>query len=401
MLRHPTRTPSLLITSLGLLTNTFLTFYLLSSALSSESAYKWEPESEWESTSTSASWLFGAVWGGDDGEGGLVGTGWGSKVDGVTLLWVLLIAYFGCAACVCGLGVYGVLKTLPTYIRFYRDFTIASISFTTFFLALATYTSFHGHSRASLCESLSHYPDLLRSLQQSPLLGNLSFELTLSESCEAWLEGAVVVGLAALCLVMAVRLHLLLAVNSYYGYVTRYGGKGVALSPSVTSPIRMGHSRSKSHSHSHSSSHSHSHSPSRSHARASSSSSGSSSSTSTSSSSSSSRTSRSRSNSTPSAPMQRIYLLPSSLTPLPESSNADEPPRMVYAPVPLDSLPIEMQVQAMEVLVQQQQQMSSSERPQPQRTTSMASSGMSHQRHKSHRRRSSSVLTVGQQERKE
>lgn len=110
--QHPTRTSSLLITSLGLLTNTFLTGYLLSSSLSSDASYKWEPESEWESTSTSASWLFGGLglgtWGGE-GDGWGAG-GLGSKVDGVKLLWGLLIAYFACAACVCALGLYGVLK---------------------------------------------------------------------------------------------------------------------------------------------------------------------------------------------------------------------------------------------------------------------------------------------------
>ncbi|KAJ3547820.1 hypothetical protein NMY22_g1501 [Coprinellus aureogranulatus] len=292
------------------------------------------------------------------------GRGWGSKVDGVTLLWVLLIAYFGCAACVCGLGVYGVLKTLPTYIRFYRDFTIASISFTTFFLALATYTSFHGHSRASLCESLSHYPDLLRSLQQSPLLGNLSFELTLSESCEAWLEGAVVVGLAALCLVMAdgtlkvqipLPLPFLLFAFTFalavkvtrpsffllFGLVLLDLYILVIIVPDLAEPIKLDALCANA------------------------------------------------------ADLPPPFLLDTS-TRVVQRRRAT---KMVYAPVPLDSLPLEMQVQAMEVLVQQQHQhqgTGGSERP-PTTTSGM----MSHQRHKSHRRRSSSVLTVGQQERKE
>jgi hypothetical protein len=129
--------------------------------------------------------------------------------------------------------------------------------------------------------------------------------------------------------------------------------------------------------------------------------------------------------------MQRIYLLPTSIPSSPSTyppkgsdkhGEKEQEPRadvrMVYAPVPLDSLPLEMQVQAMEAWVHTgrvegygharayaygsgsgSERERERERRDGQRVAAVAAASTgSHQRHKSHRRRSSSVLnTAGQQ----
>jgi len=79
-MRRYTRSASLAITSIGLLTNAVITFYVLAGW----NSYKLEPDSEWESTYRS--------------------------VNGVKLLWALLTMYFASAALVCALGLYGILK---------------------------------------------------------------------------------------------------------------------------------------------------------------------------------------------------------------------------------------------------------------------------------------------------
>ena len=84
--------------------------------------------------------------------------------------------------------------------------------------------------------------------------------------------------------------------------------------------------------------------------------------------------------------LQRIYLLPR------QAGQKDGSVEMVYAPVPLDSLPIEMQVQAMEAWVQKTSPpssatASSSSAPAPQ---TASSSSRHHSHSHNHRRRSGS-----------
>ena len=87
-------------------------------------------------------------------------------------------------------------QSKPTYIRFYRDYSIADFCFCAFFIALATYGSFVGQTRAGVCEHFSHYPELMRDM----------LEMGLSiENCEQWLERAVLAVLAVLFIIMAVR----------------------------------------------------------------------------------------------------------------------------------------------------------------------------------------------------
>jgi len=124
---------------------------------------------------------------------------------------------------VCTVGLIGVVKAKSSYVRFYRDYSIADFSFCAFFLVLATYAAFLGPARAGVCEELSHHPELMRDMLEMGL--NL-------ENCERWLERAVFVVLAVLFVVMVVRLHFLFAISNYYSQLTRRGSSA----PSISTP---------------------------------------------------------------------------------------------------------------------------------------------------------------------
>jgi len=179
-------TASTLITIFGAITNAAITLQVFAAW----HTFKWEPESEWESS--------GDKW----------------QLNGLKLIWALLLVYFSSATSVCTVGLLGIVKAKPSYLRFYRDYSIADFSFCAFSLALATYAAFLSPTRAGVCEELSHHPELMRDMLEMGL--NL-------ENCELWLERAVFAVLAVLFVVMVVRLHFLLAVSNYYSLVTRRG----------------------------------------------------------------------------------------------------------------------------------------------------------------------------------
>jgi len=182
----PARTASTLITIFGAITNAAIAIQVLAAWRT----FKWEPESEWESS--------GDKW----------------QLNGLKLIWALLLVYFSSATSVCTVGLIGVVKAKSSYLRFYRDYSIADFSFCAFSLVLATYAAFLGPARAGVCEELSHHPELMRDMLEMGL--NL-------ENCERWLERAVFAVLAVLFVVMVVRLHFLLAISNYYSHVTRRG----------------------------------------------------------------------------------------------------------------------------------------------------------------------------------
>jgi hypothetical protein len=189
MWRRYNRSASLAITSFGAVTNLAITIHVLIAWRS----LKWEPESEWESS--------GGNW----------------RLDGVKILWALLFIYFTSAATVCIVGLLGIVKVLPhlssfttvinktpstqsipSYVRFYRDYSIADFSFCAFSAALATYGAFNSTARAGVCEEFSHHPELMRDM--------LEMGLTL-ENCERWIERAVLAALAVSFIVMVIRVR--------------------------------------------------------------------------------------------------------------------------------------------------------------------------------------------------
>jgi len=192
------RTASTLITIFGAITNVAVTIQVLAAWRT----FKWEPESEWESS--------GDKW----------------QLDGLKLIWALLLVYFASAASVCIVGLVGILKNKSSLVRFYRDYSIADFSFCAFSLILSTYAAFLGPARAGVCEELSHHPELMRDMLEMGL--NL-------ENCERWLERAVFAVLVVLFVVMVVRLHFLLAISNYYSHLARYQRAPCASSNSTPS----------------------------------------------------------------------------------------------------------------------------------------------------------------------
>ena len=86
-----------------------------------------------------------------------------------------------------------VQQNKPSYVRFYRDYSIADLFFCASTLILITYAAFLGPVRAGVCEEFSHHPELMR---------DMGFNL---EDCEPWLERAVFAVLAFLFVIMMIR----------------------------------------------------------------------------------------------------------------------------------------------------------------------------------------------------
>lgn len=191
MLTLRNRTASLCISLIGAVINFAFAVQLLSAWRS----LKWEPESEWEGSENS--------WRG----------------DGVKLVWGLLSAYFAAAATVCVIGFVGIIKvtapppfltlvfrttdppnkqSIPSFVRFYRDYSIADFAFSTFFTLVGAYAAFRTSVRAVVCEELSRQPDLMRGMAEMGL--NL-------ENCELWFERAVMAFMVFMVVLTVVRVR--------------------------------------------------------------------------------------------------------------------------------------------------------------------------------------------------
>jgi hypothetical protein len=181
---NPARSASFVITLSGAVVN----YLLFVNVLSTWRTFNHEPESEWEASED--------AW----------------RVDIVKFIWGLLSLYFMSATAVCATGFFGIVKSKPSLVRFYRDYSIADFAFCALSTALATYGAFRTSSRADVCEEFSRHPELLRD----------TFEMGLNlENCERWLERAVFAVLAVMFIVMLIRLHFLLAVANYYAQLVR------------------------------------------------------------------------------------------------------------------------------------------------------------------------------------
>jgi hypothetical protein len=179
------RTASLCISLLGALINFAFAVQLLSAWRS----LKWEPESEWEGSEIS--------WRG----------------DGLKLVWGLLSGYFAVAATVCFIGFVGIIKvgpapileyslrltlsqSIPSFVRFYRDYSIADFSFTAFFTIVGTYAAFRTSVRTVVCDELSRQPSLMQGMAEMGL--NL-------ENCEMWFERAVLAFMMFMVVLIVIR----------------------------------------------------------------------------------------------------------------------------------------------------------------------------------------------------
>ncbi|KAF8505813.1 hypothetical protein F5888DRAFT_1651991 [Russula emetica] len=134
-------------------------------------------------------------------------------VNTISLLGGLSAAYFVTAAVASAIGFAGIVKGIPAYLRFYRDFSVADFAFCTISTVFVTYASFSCYSiRSVICEELSRHGDLMRDLA----------EIGLSpENCEQWFERAVLVFVGVMFIIIVLRLHLVIVVANYYKQVSR------------------------------------------------------------------------------------------------------------------------------------------------------------------------------------
>ncbi|KAI0005056.1 hypothetical protein BJV74DRAFT_762769 [Russula compacta] len=134
-------------------------------------------------------------------------------VNSLGLLGGLSAAYFVTAAVASAIGFAGIVKGIPAYVRFYRDFSVADFTFCTIFTLFVTYASFSYYSvRSRICEELSRQGDLMRDLAEMGLS---------PENCEQWFERAVMVFVGVMFVIIVVRLHLVIVVSNYYRQLSR------------------------------------------------------------------------------------------------------------------------------------------------------------------------------------
>ncbi|KAG1782936.1 hypothetical protein EV702DRAFT_1176229 [Suillus placidus] len=181
------RTTSLAISLFGAVFN----FALAARLLGAWRSFKWEPESEWESSEYSIS------------------------KDGVRIVWALLCAYFAAASAICFFGLAGIVRGKPSFVRIYRDYIVGDFVFGTLSAAIGSYAAFRPTVRSNVCELLSRQPDMLRDF----------IDLGLSlENCEPWFERGVFAFMVILIVITVIRLHFVLALSSYYAILVRHQG---------------------------------------------------------------------------------------------------------------------------------------------------------------------------------
>ena len=132
-----------------------------------------------------------------------------------------------------------VSQGVPSYVRFYRDFSFADFTFCTISTLFVTFASFRYYAvRSRICEELSRRGDLMRDLGEIGLS---------SENCEQWFERGVLVFVGVMFVVIVVRvsepfrfrgrvlnhpcrrfpsrivsqLHLLIVVSNYHQQLAR------------------------------------------------------------------------------------------------------------------------------------------------------------------------------------
>jgi len=130
--------------------------------------------------------------------------------DSLTLLWGLLSCYFIANAATSFVGLIGVLKNIPSCVRFCRDYSISDLFFITFSVICGAYaSSTHPSFRTGLCEELSRQPELMR---------DWGFN---DENCEAWFERAFTVVMVLAAIMIMIRIYFVITITKYYSYLLR------------------------------------------------------------------------------------------------------------------------------------------------------------------------------------
>ncbi|KIJ22747.1 hypothetical protein M422DRAFT_196762 [Sphaerobolus stellatus SS14] len=133
-------------------------------------------------------------------------------LDALRFIWCLLSLYYTVAAAACVVGILGVVRRIPSYVRLFRDYSFADLGLCTFSTIAFSFASFRPEIRSAICEELSRHPDLLRDLAESGL--NI-------ENCEGYFENAVVALVGLMGILLVVRLQFTLTISHYYTHLFR------------------------------------------------------------------------------------------------------------------------------------------------------------------------------------
>jgi len=152
-------------------------------------ALRWEVDTEWEGTAN--------AW----------------RIDPFKLLWALLCLYFVSTSITSVIGFVGIAQRKTSLIRFFRDYSIADLSFVMVSTVALSYSVFSpSYVRTIFCEEMSRQPELMRGM------GEMGLSL---ENCEDWSERAVVVLLGFMFVILAIRLHFVIALTTYHNLIRR------------------------------------------------------------------------------------------------------------------------------------------------------------------------------------
>jgi len=201
-LSSPARSIALFISLSGSLFNLLLAFkfYSLWNVLKST-----ESESEWEGSLDS--------WSGES----------------LTLLWGLLSCYFAAEAISSLVGFIGIVKNIPSFVRFCRDYSIADLFFVIFAAISGAYAvSTNSSIRTGLCEEVSNQPDFIRDL------ADMGFNL---ENCEVWFERAVIGLMTVATVVIIVRVHFVITISNYYSHLRRSRSPSTSTTYTALRPV--------------------------------------------------------------------------------------------------------------------------------------------------------------------
>lgn len=88
------------------------------------------------------------------------------------------------------------VQSKASLVRFYRDYSIADLSFCAIATLGGSYAAFMSSTRAILCEEFSRHPELMRDMLEMGLS---------SENCEHWLARAMTVLIGAMVVILVVR----------------------------------------------------------------------------------------------------------------------------------------------------------------------------------------------------
>ena len=116
-------------------------------------------------------------------------------------------------------------QSVPSFVRFCRDYSIADLFFVTFAAISGAYAvSTNSSIRTGLCEEVSNQPDFIRDL------ADMGFNL---ENCEVWFERAVIGVMTITAVVIMVRVSR----NIFAVYFPSYSAR--ALRASVAAQSRF------------------------------------------------------------------------------------------------------------------------------------------------------------------